>query len=969
MRTIFVSRSSSLFTSYRGLGFSWVLICLLILTVCPQVSQAASAPGKKNKKEVPRDPLASKIGSTRVLSSSIQEALKRSGQPGVIRAEKPIAGLIYEIRIEGAHKIEADAVFLDIESQLGEPVDADVVANDIRHVFDLGLFSYIDVDQSEGPDGSVVLTYRLKEKPTIHEVKIEGNDAISEDDIKEAIELKQYQIADMTRIRDTADKIRQLYTDKGYFLAEVSYRLVPAKDDGPQEDDTLRNAGIVPERKFSPQVPKGVELVDVVFTIVEQPKIKIESISFLGNTTLSNDKIKAAMRSKENHPLGALTQWGTYSEEAFDIDLLLIEQLYQENGFLNVQVNKPRVTISPDKTRLSIHIPITEGKQYKLGKVSVSGDLVESNEETFMQKREENPDEPLFLEKRLTDRITLQEGETFNRTQMARDVLTMNELYKDEGFAYVNVTPVPTIDEDERIVHIKVTVDKGPRVNIERIDIKGNNKTADEVIRRELRLFEGDRYSSSLLRLSEQRINQTGFFESVKISEKQGSTPDQMILEVEVVEKSNGQINAGIGYGMGGEGIIGKAQVSQNNLFGRGQFLALQIEWSRFRRIFDGRFIDPYIGYIADAPLMLSFAAYNTKRYMNNFNRDSTGGDLTFGYPIGQPFAYASQRLLKDASPAALPYIPDLENLQVTLGYVLERVFVTEDGLNENLWGLHVNEPRYTTSLKGSILFDQRNNRMAASAGYYFQATGEFASPYFGSGALQLAENAILAKERMNTGLDAGLTFMRQDARANLFSRYTINAKVYYNFDRWFPLKNWVLKLNVDLGILSTFNQQLIFENYAMGGITTLRGYYYRSVGPVVNAARLRNPTAPLNSFIIGGNKQFLTNLELEFPIVKQIGLSFVLFYDMGNVFGPDENFFYIGTQSKHLPYEPIWDPVRDLPFSLYAAAGFGVRWNSPFGLVRFEWGFPIFRRPVGTPGIPAGDEVVNFEFNVGSSF
>ncbi len=978
MRTLSVNKTNG--KSHRYTCFI-ARLTVAIFFMCLGLSQpilaaraAAGQPGKKAKKEVSRDPLISRSGTMSSLGKNAQAALLRSGKAGVLRAETATPGDVYEIRIEGAKKIEPDAVLIEIENEnkhrIGLPLSKELLAQDVRDIFSMGLFTDISVEESVGPSDSVILTYRLSEKPTIHEIHIEGSQAITQDDIKEVIDLRAFHVADIARIRDNVEKIRKLYVDKGYFLAEVEYRVEKTTQD--QLDKNIEG-GLLVDDKHPFLLPQdkvnAPDFVEVTFVIREQPKIKIERIAFLGNAHISSEEIKGNMRSKENHPLGALTQWGTYSEEMLDFDLLLIEQLYQEHGFLNVQVGKPRVAISSDKTRISIHISITEGQQYRLGTLDIAGDFIEENEASYLENKASGSKDTSFLRSKLLERISLHPGEVFNRTQLARDILSINELYKDEGYAYVNITPIPTIHDEELLVDVRIEANAGPRVTIERIDIKGNNKTADEVIRREIRIYEGERYSSSLLKLSEQRISQTGFFETIKIIEKQGSQPDKMVIEIEVTEKSSGQINAGIGYGMGGEGIIGKAQISQNNLFGRGQFVSLQAELSKFRRIFDGRFVDPYLTYVADAPLMMSVSAYNTQRYMQNFSRGSTGGDLTFGYPIGQPLAFVSQKWLKDIDGQSIAYIPDFENLQFSLGYNLERIIVTEDNLDDSLFDLHINQPRYTTSIKTNIIFDQRNNRLFPTAGYLLSFGGEFAAPFFGSGLLQKAENAIILKQRQNTGIDGGLAYKKIDAQANLFTRYSMNARAYYNFDNWFLLKGWVLKFNIDMGILNTFNEKLIFENYAIGGLGTIRGYAYRSIGPVKNAGKIRNPNAPLGSFTQGGNKQFLTNIELEFPLFKQIGINGVFFCDMGNVFGPNENFFYIGDKSRQRKEGEVWNPALDLPFSLYASAGLGVRWYGPFGLVRFEWGFPLIRRPVGAQGLPSGDELFNFEFNIGSSF
>jgi outer membrane protein insertion porin family len=277
------------------------------------------------------------------------------------------------------------------------------------------------------------------------------------------------------------------------------------------------------------------------------------------------------------------------------------------------------------------------------------------------------------------------------------------------------------------------------------------------------------------------------------------------------------------------------------------------------------------------------------------------------------------------------------------------------------LLGLNLDEARYTTSVKPLLQFDMRNNRLFPSAGYFFEVRSEFASAFFGSSLLAEIENQIMANEQ-NQGISGGLYYRRKPAQANFFSRFGVNGRVYYNFDSWFWLRSWVLKMNVDFGFLNTYGQNLISENFRMGGQGTLRGYYYQSIGPVGPVSR-NQPNQHYYNFVAGGNKQVLMNLELEFPLLRMLGLNGVLFYDMGNVYGADEGLFYINT-----PNQKPW--TKNLSLGLYKSIGFGVRWQTPMGLIRLEWGIPINPRPAGTPGAPRnGDAGIQFDFNIGQSF
>ncbi len=933
--------------------FTYLGFLCLATGVNAQMGGPPSGPAKKSKPKIDRDPITAQFKSAE-LDAATKAALARAKEPGTLQAENAEADRIYLIRIVGVKKIEPEAVISQLTTHVGDALDKKAVAEDIRRIFGMGLFSDVVVEEEDGPQKSIVLNYVLTEKPTIHQIRIDGNDAISEDDIKDVIDLKAYQVADIPRIRGNLDKIKNLYMEKGYFLADVSYEVVKTKAEDIEKNEEQRPKVMAPD------------FVDVVFHVNERAKVQIDSIAFMGNEHFSGDTLRGVMQTKEAHLLGPITNWGTFHEEAFEIDIMLLEQFYQDHGYLNVQISKPRVQLSADKTSLAVHVAIVEGDQFHLGTLDITGDLVEADEERYKEKKEENPDAALFLKKNLLSKITLAEGDVLNRSQIGKDLVGITELYKDAGYAYVNVSPVTEVHEESRQVDLRLEVEKGPLVYIERIDIKGNVQTADEVIRRELRIYEGELYSAAMWRLSELRVQQLGFFEEVKFKSSPGSAPDQMVVEVFVKERSTGTMNVSGGYGTAGEGFIFQGQVAQNNLFGRGQTLSATVQWSRYRRIFDLRFIDPYLFYIATEPMTFAFSAYNTKQFLGSFTRSSSGGDLTLGFAAGRPLGVYSKKWLRTAPPGTEFYVPDFENLFFLLTYNVERVNVDDETLNIRRYDLPTNHPFYTTSLKPVLRFDQRNNRLFPTAGYYLELRTEFASRYLGSASFAGIENS-LRNTYQDRGIAGGLWYLNTGAVANDFMRFGINLRAYYNFDRWFIWKDWVLKFNLDIGFLNTLGQTIIFENYFLGGLNTLRGYAYRSIGPVVFAEQLRpkNVTVP---FVIGGNKQLLFNLELEFPLVRTLKLNGVLFFDAGNVYAPDQNFFYIGSKPQPLG-TTNFDPVRDLPLGLFSAAGFGLRWLSPIGLLRFEFGFPITPRPMGTPGAPAAGDDWTFEFNIGQSF
>ena len=315
-----------------------------------------------------------------------------------------------------------------------------------------------------------------------------------------------------------------------------------------------------------------------------------------------------------------------------------------------------------------------------------------------------------------------------------------------------------------------------------------------------------------------------------------------------------------------------------------------------------------------------------------------------------------------------MPYVLDFEALSLLLTYTVERVEISGLSAPARLWDLHEHQPRYTTSLRPAIRLDQRDNRLFPTRGLFFEFRSEFASEYLGGKGLGQFEN-YLRRRVKDEGMKSGRRNMIPPADSNNFLRYGTNFRFYHNLDDWFPLKGFVFKTNFELGLLNTLGKPLIFENYALGGSNTVRGYSYRSISPTERAAAIV-PFDARRDVRIGGNKQFYGSLELEFPIIKMLKLSGVLFFDFGNVFSQDDNLFYIGGKSREAKRIEPADPLGIYRLlGLYSSTGFGVRWLSPLGYLRFEWGFPLNQRPASTPGLIEKDSPVLFEFNIGPSF
>ncbi len=923
------------------------------------------------------------------LTEAQEAALSRSGTKTEMVAEGERAGDVYLIRVKGAERMSPAAIFGQISTAVGRLPNAKTISSDVKRIYNLHQFEDVYVDLVDRPSGAVELTYIVVERPVIAEIKYEGLSALDEIEFEDIVDIQEFDTLDIPHINVLAGKIANVYQEKGYFLAQVDVRTehaeAPDKRVGPetfQEYLELRRDG---EATDAQPIEDEGRYVRVIFDVKEFAKVRIEDVAFVGNTLLSDDELRGALRSRESHILGNLTDWGTFKQEYVEIDAAILEFYYRNKGFLDVKVSQPKVLMSHDRSHVTMTIDLEEGLPYTVTDYTVTGDHLVKDRTAFAKQRENQPEVPVFLASELEGLVSLERGKRFSQETLMASTEAISNAYKNSGFAHVNVAQVPRMNRDTHEVAIDFEVDAGPRFKLERIDIVGNSRTKDEVIRREFRVFEGDWYDHQQIRRSEARVRSLGFFEDIALSSEPGSKPNTLRVKVRVTERPTGTFNFGFGYSTFENAMV-QGSVSQNNLFGGGQTLNLQGQVSRIRRQINFSYLDPYWRLLGDEPLTLQTNVFVSSQNFIDYFRNSIGFGVTTGYPIGRVIKKSFGRDKYDYRLKYSPYEFNLDNFQAFLNFQMERVLLDFSGQSFEVThlGLTRNLPRYTSSLGLSLVWDQRNNRLQPSKGFYFLGGYELASRFLGSGVFGDIETWMKDarwgsfKPRYlipGAGWSPDRSY-RRESRVNEFHRFRFIGRGYLDVgDKIEKLKNWVLKANVEFGLLASDDPSLIFERYYLGGLNTVRGYQPRSISPVERVGGL-TPGEPLREFRVGGSKQLIANLELEFPIVAApMNIRGVFFFDMGNSYARDENLFYIGNGAN--PYlstincatETCFDPRTDLPLGMYMSAGFGFRWLSPMGPLRFEWGFPLVRRPAGTYGFNQGDRSRQFEFNFGTFF
>jgi outer membrane protein insertion porin family len=769
---------------------------------------------------------------------------------------------IERVQFRGNRKVEDDAIRVQLLSKPGTLFDAAKLREDIRAMWKMGFFADVNVEAEVGASGGLTLTFAVKEKPSIRKVLVAGNHELDLSKINEVIDLELDTIIDIAKIKKNREKIADQYVQKGFYLATVDYELKPVNE----------------------------AEADVWFKIDEKAKVKIRDVQFIGNRSIPDDELRLAIQTRREDALSFVNDSGVYSQEAFERDLLLVSAHYWDKGYANVKVGTPQLRLSRDKEFMYLSIPIDEGPVFSIGQVNFKGDLIGTPADNL-------------------GKIKMRPGTTFSRTQIAEDREKLSAYYQDQGYAYANVSPLTKVDLPNRKISLTYEVARGKRAYFERINIRGNSKTRDKVIRREMKISEGDLFNNTNLEVSKRRITALGYFENVTVSTKRGSSDEFVEVNVEVSERPTGTFQIGAGFSSV-ENFIAQAQISQNNLFGRGQTLSVQAQLSSLRQLFLLRFVEPYF---LSTLWTFGFDLYNQSIGFGTFFRNSSGGQLTWGYPL----SYEARAFL----------VYKLEDVSITTGTGgITSLGATQIPIQAasvaNLF-----RGGWTSSLRASLQWDSRNNRLFPTNGWYETAFVEVANQYTGS--------------------------------ENKFVRW--GGFVRHYRELWGP---FVFHGNLELGV-TTSTDPLgvpISERYLVGGIFDIRGYAPRSLGPQLLTQSPGDVGQTLGVLPLGGNLQVIFNSEVEFPLFKKIGISGVVFFDAGNAYNLEDR-YCSGLQRKNasvsIKFDPCFRPLDSLTSGLRRSVGFGFRWFSPIGPLRFEWGIPLDPQP--------GEDPLVFEFTIGN--
>jgi outer membrane protein insertion porin family len=727
--------------------------------------------------------------------------------------ERPI--LVKEIAVQGNRRVQEAVILGRVGLKIGSPFVANRTAEDIRAIFSLGFFDDIQV-RVEDFEGGVKLTYVVTERPFVRDVLFSGNKKKDAATLLEKIDLKLGTVYNPVEVNRAADGLKEFYEQEGYF-----------------------EVGITPEVE---KLADGD--VTVTFKIAEGRRITIEQIAIEGTQGLTPTQVRTAMETQERE---FYVLRGTVQRQRLDDDVDRIIQLYNDHGYVQARVEKSEIDVDREKARATIRIVVVEGPRFKVGGVDVTGNSLLPQEE-------------------IRKRIQLKSGDVFARSKLRDSVTGVVELYSAIGRASADVSPNTMQDIPNRLVNIVFEIVEGPETYVERINIAGNTRSEEKILRREIPMAEGDLFTSQKLARAKQRLTNLNYFDKVEAKTAPGSAKDKVIVNIDVTEKPTGLFSIGGGYSSQ-DGVLGTLDLSQRNFLGKG--------WEVFLRLRGGEniqtgtigFTEPWL---FDRPLAAGFDLFNTRRLLPDYTVESLGGDIRLGHPIGE---YSRWNAIYRVSRDRISDVSELGSPEL----------ISEEGT-------------HLTSLVGLTLSrDTRDNIFDPTRGSTASIAVDFA------------------------GVGFGERFVRSVVTTSYFQPT--------------PWLNHVLSFRLMGGYAVGWDKEPVplFERFYLGGSNSLRQFKSLQVSPRDGSGTR-----------IGGNSELLGTVEYQIPLF--FGIKAAVFYDVGNVWGPD-----IAGGSK-----------IDLS-ELRHGVGAGFRWNSPFGPLRVDYGIKLDRKK--------GESLGNFNFSAGSSF
>lgn len=551
---------------------------------------------------------------------------------------------IAAVQIEGNQRIEPDTVRSYLRIGVGDPFDSALINNSLKALFATGLFADVSIRRA-----AANLVVNVIENPIVNQLAFEGNRRIENETLEAEVQLRPRVVYTRTRVRNDVQRLLQVYRRGGRFAATIEPKII--------------------------QLPQN--RVDVVFEVTEGPVTKVEKINIIGNKWFNDGRLRTVLATKEDRWYRLFSGNDTYDPDRLSFDRELLRRFYLSKGYADFRVVSGVAELAPDRSGFFITFTVDEGELYQFGAIDVRSELRDLPREQLFQFVKTNTDE------------------TYNADQVEDTIQELTFEVGKLGYAFIDIKPKINRDRDKRLIDVTYVIDEGPRVYVERIEIAGNVRTLDRVIRREFELNEGDAYNTAKLRKSRRNIRGLGFFDKVEIKQEPGSTPDRTDILVDIEERSTGELTIGFGFSTS-DAVLGDVSIRERNLLGRGQDFRLGLSVSTVRQQVDLSFSEPYfLGRNLAAGFDI-FKVQNDRQNESSFDEDNIGFSLRAGFQIA-------------------------ENLRQKLRYTLRQESIENVGSDASRFIRDQVGTRTVSSVGYTLTYDLRDDRLRPTKGYVLE--------------------------------------------------------------------------------------------------------------------------------------------------------------------------------------------------------------------------------------------------------
>jgi outer membrane protein insertion porin family len=737
-----------------------------------------------------------------------------------------------QIEVRGNQRVEADTIRSYFRVNAGERLDAIKIDEALKALYATGLYEDVRISNA---GGRIIVT--VVENSTINRVAFEGNRKVTDDTLTNEVQSRARGALSRPVVQSDVQRIVEVYRRQGYFNTRVEPKIINQPNNR----------------------------VDLVFEITEEEKTTVRKVNFVGNNKFSDWKLRDVITTQQTHWLSWLSNRDVYDPERVAADQEMLRRFYLKNGYADFRVLSATVDMDPASKGFSLTFTVDEGEQYRFGNIEVISNIRDADPQLLRRKVRATP------------------GKTYNAEEVEKSVEEVTIELSRLGYAFAQVRPRGDRDVQGRIINVVFVVEEGARVYIERIQISGNTRTRDHVVRREFDILEGDPYNRVMIDRAERRLNNLGYFKSVRITNEPGSATDRVIVNVRVEEQLTGEFSIGGGYSTA-DGIIGEVSVGERNFLGRGHYVKIAGQYGQRARGAEFSFTEPYF---LDTRVAAGFDLYVKQQFRSEYNPVNTetmGGTLRAGLPL-------------------------TDDVTLGLRYTIFQRDINADGLSTSelqqlspAYQSQLNQSALTSQIGYTLTYNTLDQNKAPTTGVYATLSQDFA------------------------GLGGDVKLVKTTAEARQF----------------YPITNDLIgMLKIGGGhVMSWGGGDLRLLDRFYQGPDVVRGFAPSGIGPRDIGSPNKDAlggemywtTSAEVIFPIGG---------------KDLGLRAALFADAGSVWGYDGPTFFANGAAGAAPFcGPAGTICVADSAAVRASVGASLIWTSPFGPLRFDFAYPVLKEP-----------------------